>query len=189
MLPFICADIPLRVVPFAAKRLSVVSPSTLLRTTPVLSLTSHGKASTSEEVRLLAQNEMQSYWERNLKLKRPLSPHTTVYKPPLCMCTSFMHRSTGIVMALAWMSAGCAGFWYTGNFGAMIDYINSFHFGPTVIYCTKFLLAYPLVYHYTNGMRHLAWDYAIGFNMKTVNLTATTELIVSFLLSLALASI
>lgn len=55
----------------------------------------------------------------------------------------------------AWMSAGCAGFWYTGNFDAMLEYVNNFQFGSTVLYGAKFLLAYPLVYHYTNGMRHL----------------------------------
>lgn len=34
-----------------------------------------------------------------------------------------------------------------------------------------------------------AWDYAIGFDMKTVNLTGSTVLILSILLTLALASI
>ncbi|VDO01438.1 unnamed protein product [Rodentolepis nana] len=132
---------------------------------------------------------MQDYWERNIKLRRPISPHATIYKPPLCMCTSFMHRSTGVVMCLAWMALGCGGFWYTGNFDAMLEYINSYQLAPYYLFGAKFLLAYPLIYHYTNGMRHLAWDYSIGFDMKTVNFTASTNLILSFLLTLALASI
>ncbi|KAM3182677.1 hypothetical protein ACTXT7_011839 [Hymenolepis weldensis] len=174
---------------FVTRNYSLVSPPTLLRTTPVLSVIANGKRTSPEGVRLQAQTEMQNYWEKNLKLKRPLSPHATIYNPPLCMCTSFMHRSTGIVMALAWMSAGCAGFWYTGNFDAMLEYVNSFQFGSTVLYGAKFLLAYPLVYHYTNGMRHLAWDYAIGFDLKTVNMTASTNLIMSFVITALLASI
>lgn len=53
------------------------------------------------------------------------------------------------------MGAGAAGFWYTGHFDAMLDYVNSFSFGPSIMFGAKCLLAYPLVYHYTNGMRHL----------------------------------
>ncbi|KAL5970394.1 hypothetical protein TSMEX_001873, partial [Taenia solium] len=171
------------------RNLSMVSQPFLLRTAPVLSTPKHHKGSTSEEVRLKAQNEMQEYWERNIKLKRPWSPHLTIYSPPLCMRNSFLHRATGIAMALVWMGAGAAGFWYTGHFDAMLDYVNSFSFGPSIVFGTKCLLAYPLVYHYTNGMRHLAWDYAIGFDMKTVNLTGSTVLILSVLVTLALASI
>ncbi|MTV28359.1 succinate dehydrogenase, cytochrome b556 subunit, partial [Nitriliruptoraceae bacterium ZYF776] len=177
---------PFRVL--ATRNLSMVSQP-LLRTAPVLSVTKNYKGSTSEEVRLKAQSEMQEYWERNIKLKRPWSPHLTIYSPPLCMQNSFLHRATGIAMAVVWMGAGAAGFWYTGHFDAMLDYVSSFSFGPSIMFGAKCLLAYPLVYHYTNGMRHLAWDYAIGFDMKTVNLTGSTVLILSILLTLALASV
>ncbi|KAL5110784.1 hypothetical protein TcWFU_008366 [Taenia crassiceps] len=163
---------PFRGLP--ARNLSTVS-QVFLRTTPVLSTTKHYKGSTSEEVRLKAQSEMQDYWDRNIKLKRPWSPHLTIYSPPLCMRNSFLHRATGIAMAVVWMGAGTAGF--------------CFSFGPSIMFGAKCLLAYPLVYHYTNGMRHLAWDYAIGFDMKTVNLTGSTVLILSVLITLALASI
>lgn len=90
--------VPVRAL--AVRNYSLVSPSNLLRTTPVLTITANGKKSTAEEVRLQAQTEMQNYWEKNLKMKRPLSPHATIYSPPLCMCTSFMHRATGVAMAL-----------------------------------------------------------------------------------------
>ncbi|VDD81229.1 unnamed protein product [Mesocestoides corti] len=175
-----------------SRNLCMMSPMAspkLLRCAPLLSTSKHTKGSTSEEVRLKAQTEMQDYWERNQKLKRPWSPHITIYSPPLCMRNSFLHRATGIAMAFVWTGVGIAGFWYTGNFDAMLEYVNSYHFGPSILYGAKCVLAYPLVYHYLNGMRHLAWDYAIGFDMKTVNLTGATVLVVSVLLTLALASI
>ncbi|CDS42107.1 succinate dehydrogenase complex subunit C [Echinococcus multilocularis] len=173
----------------AARNLSMALQPLLLRTAPVLSATKHYKGSTSEEVRLKAESEMQDYWERNIKLKRPWSPHILIYSPPLCTRNSFLHRATGVAMAIVWMGAGAAGFWYTGHFDGMLDYVSSFSFGPSIVFGAKCLLAYPLVYHYCNGMRHLAWDYAIGFDMKTVNMTGATVLILSFLLTLALASI
>ncbi len=37
----------------------------------------------------------------------------------------------------------------------MLEYVNSYHFGPSILYGAKCVLAYPLVYHYMNGMRHL----------------------------------
>uniref|UniRef100_A0A183TFP9 Succinate dehydrogenase cytochrome b560 subunit, mitochondrial n=1 Tax=Schistocephalus solidus TaxID=70667 RepID=A0A183TFP9_SCHSO len=143
----------------AFRNLSLTShsvPSTLLRCTPVLSTCKNGKGSTSEEVRNMAQSEMQAYWKTNVDLKRPWSPHLQIYHPPLCMQNSFLHRATGIAMAIVWASAGCAGFFYTGHFDAMLDYVNSYHLGPYVLGSCKFVLAYPLVYHYINGMRHLA---------------------------------
>lgn len=101
----------------------------------------------------------------------------------------FLPFSLKIGFILVWTGAGAAGFWYTGNFDAMLDYVNSYHFGPAILYGAKCVLAYPLVYHYMNGMRHLAWDYAIGFDMKTVNTTGLTVLILSVFVTLALASI
>ncbi|BHF66168.1 hypothetical protein AAHC03_05664 [Spirometra sp. Aus1] len=176
----------------AVRNLSLTSrsvPSTFLRCTPVLSACKHGKGSTSDEVRDTAQTEMQQYWQKNADLKRPWSPHLQIYHPPLVMRNSFLHRATGIAMALVWTSVGCAGFFYTGHFDAMLDYVNSFHLGPYVLGSCKFVLAYPLVYHYLNGMRHLAWDYAIGFDMKTVNTTGMTVIILSVLVAMGLASI
>ncbi len=85
-----------------ARNISLASQptsSTLLRCTPVLATSKQCKGSTSEEVRLKAQEEMQEYWEKNMKLKRPWSPHLTIYSPPFCMRTSFLHRATGIAMA------------------------------------------------------------------------------------------
>ncbi|VDN22222.1 unnamed protein product [Dibothriocephalus latus] len=170
----------------AVRNLSLATrsaPSSLLRSTPVLSACKNGAGSTSQEVQDTAQTEMQQYWQKNIGLKRPWSPHLTIYHPPLVMRNSFMHRAT------VWASAGCAGFWYTGNFDAMLDYVNSYHLGPYVLGSCKFILCYPLVYHYLNGMRHLAWDYAIGFDMKTVNTTGMTVFVLSVLVALGLASI
>ena len=83
----------------AERNLSMIPQSALLRAAPVLSVNKQFKGSSSDEVRLKAQSEMQEYWERNMKLKRPWSPHITIYSPPLCMRNSFLHRATGIGMA------------------------------------------------------------------------------------------
>ncbi|TPP58691.1 Succinate dehydrogenase complex subunit C [Fasciola gigantica] len=148
-----------------------------------------GKGSTSQQVRGQAQKEMQAFWERNIQEKRPWSPHLSVYSPPLVMRFSFLHRATGIAMAFVWMGVGCSAFLFTGHYEAMLDYVRNLHLGSLVITGCKFVLCYPLVYHYMNGMRHLAWDYAIGFPIKTCNMTGMTVLSVSLVAAAALACV
>ena len=62
-----------------------------------------------------------------------------------------------------------------------------------IIYTGKFLVAWPLCYHFLNGISHLdcppihyhslsiaqAWDAMIGFSLKTTNLTGWVSLFAS----------
>ncbi|CAH8481089.1 unnamed protein product [Heterobilharzia americana] len=132
---------------------------------------------------------MQSFWEKNISAERPWSPHLQVYSAPLVMRFSFLHRATGIAMSVVWSSVGIAAFFFTGHYGAVLDYIKNMHLGTAVTTACKFLLCYPLVYHYLNGMRHLAWDYAIGFPIKTCNTTGFIALGLSLVISAVLACI
>ncbi|VDQ02706.1 unnamed protein product [Trichobilharzia regenti] len=54
-----------------------------------------------------------------------------------------------------WSSVGIGAFFFTGHYEAMLDYVKSMQLGGAIIAACKFVLCYPLVYHYLNGMRHL----------------------------------
>ncbi|KAA3674143.1 succinate dehydrogenase (ubiquinone) cytochrome b560 subunit [Paragonimus westermani] len=146
-----------------------------------------GTKGISQKVRGQAEKEMQSFWAKNFELKRPWSPHLLIYSPPAVMRFSFLHRATGIAMAFVWTSVGCGAFWFAGHYDAMLDYVRNLHLGYTIITCCKFVLCYPLVYHYLNGMRHLAWDYAIGFPIKTCNTTGAIVTALSLVVAAGLA--
>ncbi|CAH8475120.1 unnamed protein product [Schistosoma rodhaini] len=169
--------------PVSKVSVGLLRPSSIVRTSKA------AKGSTSEKVRRQAEKEMQSFWDRNATEKRPWSPHLQAYSPPLVMRFSFLHRATGIAMAIVWSSVGIGAFFFTGHYDSILDYVRNMHLGTSVIAACKFILCYPLVYHYLNGMRHLAWDYAIGFPIKTCNTTGFIALGSSLVISAILACI
>jgi hypothetical protein len=47
-----------------------------------------------------AKEEMDTYWRKNLDLKRPVSPHLQIYEAQLTSGLSILHRITGVGLAL-----------------------------------------------------------------------------------------
>ncbi|CAL8105084.1 unnamed protein product [Calicophoron daubneyi] len=86
-----------------------------------------------------------------------------------------------------WVFFGISAFWFTGHYDQMIDFVKALSLGPAVIAGCKFLVAYFPCYHCLNGVRHLAWDNAMGFPIKTCNRTGFTVLSLSVLCAAALA--
>lgn len=101
--------------------------------------------------------------------KRPLSPHVQIYKWPVTMGTSILHRVTGVglgigTLLLAWWLVAAS----LGPDAYAVFETAAFHwFGRIVLF--GFTLA--LVYHALNGVRHLAWDFGYGFKVPTANMT------------------
>ncbi|GFO30038.1 hypothetical protein PoB_005654300 [Plakobranchus ocellatus] len=115
-----------------------------------------------------AYEEMSTYWARNRKLGRPLSPFLTVYKPHLAMMTSLTHRVTGVAMQVAITGTSIILLCLPGSFAENLEYVKQLSLGPAIIIAFKYVLAFPVVYHFLNGIRHLAWDAGYGFGLKTL---------------------
>jgi len=95
------------------------------------------------------------------RLKRPSSPHFTIYQPQLSWVGSIANRMTGVGLSVL-------------LYGFSISYIAAPAFGipfdsaeivalvhqlPEWAKMTgKFILAAPFTYHGINGLRHLSWD-------------------------------
>merc|ERR1711973_670694 len=45
-----------------------------------------------------------------------------------------------------------------GSYPHYLSMVQQLGIGPVLIFSTKFVLAFPIVYHFWNGFRHLAWD-------------------------------
>lgn len=103
------------------------------------------------------------------RAKRPTSPHLQIYKWPVTMGTSILHRITGVglgvgTLVLAWWLVAAS----MGPDAYAVFETTAFHwFGRIVLF--GFTLA--LVYHALNGVRHLAWDFGYGFKVATANMT------------------
>jgi len=112
---------------------------------------------------------------------RPLSPFLTVYRWPITMATSIIHRATGVGLAggllvLTWWLVAAA------NGPESYDFfvgLAATALGQLVL----FGFAWALAYHLVNGIRHLAWDLGYGFAVKTADRTGILVFVLSLLLA------
>jgi succinate dehydrogenase / fumarate reductase cytochrome b subunit len=94
--------------------------------------------------------------------QRPLSPHLQIYRWPLPMAMSILHRITGgalyvgtLLMAW-WLIAASSG---PGAYGRIAAFISS-PIGRFVL----FGYTWALIHHMLGGIRHLIWDTGRGFS-------------------------
>jgi len=100
---------------------------------------------------------------------RPLSPHLQIYRWQITMVLSILHRMTGVALALGtlllvwWLLAAAAG---PEAYATVQGAIGSW-LGRLLLFGWSF----ALFYHLCNGIRHLAWDAGLGFEIKTMTST------------------
>ena len=113
---------------------------------------------------------------------RPLSPHLQIYRWQLTSVLSILHRGTGLalgvgsVLLVAWLIAVAAGpdayagaQWFAGSWlGRLLL------FGWTAAF----------FYHLANGVRHLAWDAGLGFELPAVYRTGWAVVVITAVLTL-----
>ncbi|KAK9841026.1 hypothetical protein WJX81_006358 [Elliptochloris bilobata] len=100
--------------------------------------------------------------------KRPVSPHVFEidgkgmhYKFPINATTSIMNRVTGTVLTLGTWAAGAVALQ-----GDLVGAVDAFKAAaPALVLPAKFAVAFPLVYHYLGGARHVFWDKSLYGNM------------------------
>ncbi|KAK2146308.1 hypothetical protein LSH36_616g00009 [Paralvinella palmiformis] len=113
-----------------------------------------------------AHQEMKDFWKKNQELGRPSSPWV-IYRPHLPMLTSLTHRMTGIAMGVALYGISIGLFVAPGDFPSYMEFVKSLQLSPIILFPFKTVMAFPLVYHYMNGIRHLTWDAGRGFKLAT----------------------
>jgi succinate dehydrogenase (ubiquinone) cytochrome b560 subunit len=100
----------------------------------------------------------QNYSSRLAQTGRPVSPHVTIYAFPACALSSITTRVTGIALSFGSVSLGMVEL--IGGNGAAANLMSSIGSTPGIIVApmAKFVVAFPLVYHYLGGLRHYIWD-------------------------------
>jgi succinate dehydrogenase / fumarate reductase, cytochrome b subunit len=113
---------------------------------------------------------------------RPLSPHLSVYRWPLTMTLSILHRVSGIAL-----SAGFAAFalWLIVA-GSDADAYNRFLALINSLPGRAMLAAWSFAFffHLANGVRHLFWDAGYGFEKAQANASAWAVIVFTVLLTL-----
>jgi succinate dehydrogenase / fumarate reductase cytochrome b subunit len=115
---------------------------------------------------------------------RPLSPHLQIYRWPVTMATSIIHRATGLALAAGtllvawWLIAVSLGAEQYDAFSALARSPA----GQLVL----FGFVWSLAFHVLNGIRHLAWDIGYGFDVPTANRSGVLVVTLSLFAAIAL---
>jgi len=100
---------------------------------------------------------------------------------------SITHRATGLAQSAMLSGVGLGALLIPGNFPMFLNDIAAMQFGAALIFTSKFVLAFPVMFHLWNGFRHLAWDMGHGFKIPEVYKTGWFVVGLSVATSLALA--
>ena len=113
---------------------------------------------------------------------RPLSPHLSVYRWPLTMTISILHRATGVLLSVgllvlaAWLVTAADG---SMAYGRLADGLRS-GVGRAVLAS----LSFAFFFHLANGIRHLVWDLGFGFERRQANASGWAVIIATLLLTI-----
>ena len=117
-----------------------------------------------------------------MKNDNPLSPHIQIYNWHISSLVSISHRITGIIN-FASLTLIC--FWVSylvlgkDNYELIFIFLNSF-IGKFLILAIVWSFSFQIL----SEIRHLFWDYGIGFELKTANITGSLVIVGSFTLTL-----
>jgi succinate dehydrogenase / fumarate reductase cytochrome b subunit len=100
-------------------------------------------------------------------VRRPLSPHLQVYRWPISMAMSILHRVTGVALGvgtllLTWWLVAAAG---SDNAFDRAQWFMGSALGLLLL----FGWSIALIFHFFRGIRHLVWDAGIGFEPEIYN--------------------
>jgi succinate dehydrogenase / fumarate reductase cytochrome b subunit len=113
---------------------------------------------------------------------RPLSPHLQIYRPQLTSVLSITHRASGIALALGslllvwWIAALVRG---PDAFALVQQFI-----GSVIGQLLLFAWTWALFFHLANGIRHLAWDAGLGFDLESTTVSGWLAVAASAVLTL-----
>lgn len=112
---------------------------------------------------------------------RPLSPHLTIYRWPITMLLSILHRITGVALAVGLVAFV---FWIEAIAYESVPYDLFSEIMASVIGQVA-LLAWLLsfFFHLSNGIRHLIWDTGRMFEKRQADTSAWFVLVAAVVMT------
>ncbi len=119
--------------------------------------------------------------QTGIKANRPLSPHLQIYRWPITMTMSIVHRVTGVglyfgtVLLVWWLASAAAG-------PRAFDFANAV-LGSWIGLIVLFGYTWALIHHMLGGIRHFIWDFGVGLDKPARDNLAWANLIGSVALT------
>ncbi len=102
--------------------------------------------------------------------ERPLSPHLSIYRWPITMTLSILHRITGVAMSVGLIVLA---YWLVAVAAGGAEYAQAVALmGSTIGRLCLVGWSFAFFLHLANGVRHLFWDVGLGFEIKQANASA-----------------
>ncbi|KAJ5445611.1 Succinate dehydrogenase cytochrome b556 subunit [Penicillium cf. griseofulvum] len=124
------------------------------------------------------------------RLRRPVAPHLSIYRPQITWIVSIATRITGVALsgglylyATAYLASPLFG-WSIGSESLVAAFSS---LSPSVQFALKFGVALPFVFHGMNGMRHLVWDTGRMLTNKQISRSGWTVVGASTVVAVLLA--
>jgi succinate dehydrogenase / fumarate reductase cytochrome b subunit len=119
---------------------------------------------------------------QSLEMRRPLSPHLTVYRPMMTMMMSIAHRITGAALYVGTLLL----VWYlfAAAEGGSAFAFASWFLGSIIGQIILLGFTFALLHHFFGGIRHLIWDAGYGFDKQGREYLAFGTLIASVTMTL-----
>ena len=117
-----------------------------------------------------------------MKDNNPLSPHIQIYNWHVSSLVSICHRITGILNIVI-ITIIC--FWVifltmgSSNYELIQNFLKTF-LGKFII----IFAVWSFLFQILSEIRHLFWDFGLGFELKTSNLTGLMVIFGSFILTI-----
>ena len=114
---------------------------------------------------------------------RPLSPHLSIYRWPITMALSILHRVTGVALSIgfivyvAWLFDAASGPAAYATFYSLLD--------STIGRLLLIGWSYAFFFHVANGVRHLVWDTGRGLEKAQATTSAWFVVVASIVLTAA----
>lgn len=113
-----------------------------------------------------------------MKKTKPISPHISIYRIQITSLLSILHRGTGIALFVGLILI----MWWI----VYIVYSPFEHqlwmwdiMSTTTAKAIIIIWSYALFYHFFNGIRHLFWDFGMGYNIDTLSRSGIAVIIIS----------
>ena len=115
--------------------------------------------------------------KRGSPAARPLSPHLQIYRMPVSMVMSIVHRITGAglylgTLIVVWLLVAAA------SGPSQFDYVTGL-LGSWLGLLVLFGYTWALLHHLVGGIRHFIWDTGRGYDLETVDILSWGTLAVS----------
>jgi succinate dehydrogenase / fumarate reductase cytochrome b subunit len=102
-------------------------------------------------------------------VRRPLSPHVQIYRWPISMVLSILHRVTGVALGVGTLLLT---WWLVAAATSDAAFATAQWFiGSALGLLLLFGWSFALFFHLYSGVRHLIWDAGVGFDSPTYNFT------------------